>query len=101
MAPPMTSALEPISPNTSACPMGVDLLRSSVPFSMAPPTRTSPTRAGCQLPKLGAKFAERPFHTPGWISHIRWLVDGSCGNKRTNKGTLERLGAGSDEATTY
>src|SRR5688572_28142359 len=32
----MTSALEPISPKTSACPMGVDLLRSSVPFSTVP-----------------------------------------------------------------
>jgi hypothetical protein len=30
MAPPMTSALEPITPKTSACPIGVDLLRGGL-----------------------------------------------------------------------
>jgi len=30
MAPPMTSALEPISPKTRACPIGVDLLRGGL-----------------------------------------------------------------------
>src|SRR5829696_3843613 len=36
----MTSALDPISPNKSACPIGLDLLRSGLPRSAVTATRS-------------------------------------------------------------
>src|SRR5829696_10586928 len=60
MAPPMTSALDPISPNTSACPIGVDLLRSGWLRTMVTTTRL-PSNSS-MMPKTQARCDLRRTH---------------------------------------
>ena len=48
----MTSALEPSSPNTNACPIGVVLLSAATTRTPTYPSMMPATEARCELPRI-------------------------------------------------